>query len=173
MDRFLLFGPTLWKPVVVIALACVSAGCLVPLPQEVPPDGGGVNDTPTIVDENPEMPGPITVTPGIYSIDVRDADIGDTIYVRVFRNYTEESPVPPFYTLVIANDPVEGSEIRSVPLETYFWCAGAPTDVNLVFDVLVADRPFDQDATRDPPFRVVTEPGRSSIRSWVGVCPAS
>lgn len=157
----------------VAAAALLLPGCVVPIPGEEEATDGGVNSPPVIVASVPSMPfeggGPINVTslPAQVTIDVKDVDLDDQIYVRVFRDY-ESNPLQ----IVEEREqiPPTGTAIRAgIALDTLPWCLGAPTGMNLVFDVVVADRPFLEDDTE--PFNRATS-GESSVRAWIGVCSA-
>lgn len=156
----------------VAALALGAAACVVPLPYEEAPDGA-VNYPPLIKDSNPSMPGPVRLAigaePPLFTIDVEDKDLGDTLFVRVFRDYST-APEPPRNDLPRANDPNSGSSLRTIELQTNTWCTNAVPNVNLVFDVVVADRPFLEDLSIKPVYRAVPKGAESSIRSWVIEC---
>ena len=150
----------------------MCAGCIIPLPYQEAGDGG-VDYPPVITGSNPPMPGPVGITasaePALFSIDVADQDLGDTLYVRVFRDYAH-APEPPRNNVPKANDPVAGRPVRTIELQTNTWCQNAQRNVNIVFDVVVADRPFVEDLSVSPVYRAVSPGGEFSVRSWVIEC---
>ena len=119
------------------------------------------------------MPGPVRIAvnsqPPLFTIEVVDKDIADTLYVRVFRDY-ETAPEPPRNSIPKANDPETGSPVRLIELQTNTWCTNAPRNVNLPFDVVVADRPFVEDLSIEPVYQVVPKGAETSTRSWVVEC---
>jgi len=158
-------------------LMCATA-CVFPLPSETEVsdiDAPPKNADPVIANSIPMMPGPLTLPKEgqTYTVTVRDADIKDTLYVRVFRNYP--AGLGPIYEHPVPNDPTMGKEVRDpVPLDTTGWCqpASAFAGTQLIIDVVVADRPFDPDINATPQYRHLLDPvGKLNIRSWVVTCP--
>lgn len=156
---------------VATAAVVVLPGCVVPIPGDELGRDGGVNSPPVIVSSVPSMPfeagGPIDVNalPPQVTIDVKDIDVDDRIWVRVFRDYESN----PFQIVEErAQVPPSGGPVRpGITLDTAGWCTLAPNGQNIVFDVVVADQPFLDDDTE--PFKRATT-GESSVRSWIGVC---
>jgi hypothetical protein len=155
-----------------LAIAIPLTGCVVPIPADVEQSDGGTNSAPVILSSTPSMPGfdPISVTmPQMRSITVKDNDIGDTIYVRVFRDY-QLGPQGPLNDQSVTNDPVNGTAIRVISLPTDTWCNAATLGDQHVFDVMVADRPFDSNPATKPEYRALPPDAEYSIRSWVATC---
>jgi hypothetical protein len=50
------------------------------------------------------------------------------------------------------------------------WCNGAPTG-GYSFDIVVADRPFDDGSDPTMPYRAVTQNGKSALHTYTGACP--
>jgi hypothetical protein len=153
-----------------------TTSCVVPIPASPVEDGdGGVrSDTPTVITATPyDFPGPLSLnplSPEQFTVTLRDADIQDTLYVRVFRDY-QKAALGFLDQREVPNDPDLGRLDRQVTLLTNNWCNGInDTEGQLVFDVVVADQPFDNDNTTVPEYRAVINGGRSSVRSWVGRC---
>ena len=154
-------------------IACVLfVGCVLPLPYEVNPDGPS-NSPPVIRSSNPAMPGPVTFSasaPQIFSIEVEDLDVTDTLYVRVFRNYQLGAPTPPVYRSQKGNDPQTGTVLRSLTLPTHTFCAGENTPgLTLYFQILIADRDFLDDA-QSPAFLALPDDAQSTSGYWFGTC---
>lgn len=171
--------PLVWRllhlrPMGLLTIACLAlvlAGCIVPLPYEEVADGGaGADYPPVIVGATPAMPGPLTITRGVvetYTIDVKDKDVDDTLYVRVFRDY---DPVLRPFPLITIPVPPGGAAVRHVNVANGTFCVGAVEDgVALFFDVVVADRPF-LDPPANPPYQAVPEGAEKSRMTWVAVC---
>jgi hypothetical protein len=168
-----------WPMRVVAGIALGSStlvgACVVPIPADVEGGDGGPSSPPVIVDSNPAMPfsngAPIDVNliaDGKVTIDVKDFDLDDTLYVRVFRNYDPQTN--PFDINDIEWAPGDGSLVgavrQDIELSTALWCAGSEQGRFYVFDVVVSDRRFEDEGT--PAGRATT--GETAIRSWVGVC---
>jgi hypothetical protein len=148
------------------------AACVLPVPGSLDdPDAGVLDADPVIIDSNPVMPylKPLVANQQ-FSVTLRDADLKDTLFLRIFRNY--ETNPGPIDAVMVPNDIQNPKEVRGpVSLNTGAWCPGALAGTTITVDVMVADRPFDADITRAPQYRVVTQNGKGSIRSWVLTCP--
>ena len=163
-----------WGLLVTVVIGMSSSACVVAIPaefqQEIGGDGG-VNAYPVIKDSTPAMPGPLTVknsTPQTISLTLSDSDLRDTLYVRVFRDY---SPTHTgfFGTYPVTNDAENGREDRQLPpFDTSTWCAGITGPH--IFDAVVADRPFDDTPSATLPSRSATGNGKTSTRSWYVQC---
>jgi hypothetical protein len=159
-------------------LMCMTA-CVFPLPTETDTsdvvDAPPKNADPVIADSQPTMPGPLTLTSTTqtFSVTLRDADIKDTLYVRLFRNYP--AGLGPIDEQAVQNDPTNGKELRApVTFNTTSWCqpSSAFAGTQLIIDVMVADRMYDPDIRVTPQYRHILDPaGKANIRSWVVTCP--
>jgi hypothetical protein len=152
-----------------------TTACVVPIPASpVEEDGGAPNGLPDIAGASPaefKFPGPIDLDPSkpqSITVTLKDMDLDDTLYVRVFRNYPEN---PGFIdSKFVTNDATLGKAERQLPLSTANWCFGAPESEQLILLLVVADREFDEDNTKQPPFQAVTTGGLTSAREWVARC---
>jgi hypothetical protein len=151
-----------------VGLLAMGAGCPIPIPAEVEDQDAGTNSTPAILHPVPDMPFGSTAGPlldddfPVVSFDVRDVDVDDTIFVRVFRNF-QLTP-----DIARQQQTVPGGEVvRPVELSTSTWCLGAEGTNNVVFEILVSDRAFLSDDI-EPHFRATT--GETASRSWVMNC---
>ncbi len=165
---------------ILVMLAALTTSCVLPIPASPEDEDAGLSGGPSypvIVDTNPAMPGPRTFnmsSPFPVSITFADANIGDTLYIRVFRDYTEDQTRGPIVESTQANDPVTGSEERPPKvLDTASWCLDAPLNENVIFEIVVADRPFDPNPAVAPPFQAVMDGGRSTKGYWVARCVES
>jgi hypothetical protein len=142
---------------------------VLPIPAEQEP----IDADPVIVKATPkDMPGPLFVdpkTPQTITLTLRDADVADTLHIRVFRDYAKgstgglsDTPVP--------NDPSSGKEERTTTIEDRMWCPPAFQGQQVVIDVMVADRDFDPDINAEPQYRHILDGGKGTIRSWVVNC---
>ena len=152
-------------------LGAALSGCVVPLPYpDVEVDAAQSGYPPVIRSGNPRMGDKTTQIfrsdmAATFTLDVEDRDLDDTIYVRVYRDYDPADPKPQ-----VANRqfPPGGQALRTLLLENiYNWCDVASVGQLFVFEVVAADRPFD-DAM--PGFRSVTPPGDFSVRPWIATC---
>ncbi len=165
-----------------------TSACVIPIPPGDFVGDAGLNASPVIVSSNPPMPfqagAPIVLecepdpeNPVSFTIDVYDANVGDKLWVRVFRDYDGIPPTVapnPIYIAertAIANDGMLGGPLRpGIEVETALFCVGADCGRNIVFDVVVSDRPFVEDLTAQPINRVPSGIGLTSVRSWIGIC---
>jgi hypothetical protein len=174
--RAMLVGLALLAP---LTASVVGTGCVVPLPYEAEDsDAGPRNYPPIITAAIPSMPGPHTLdavqqaTP--FTIDVKDADLEDTICVRVFRDYDADNALPPLFQRCFTNDPVTGEEERTLELQTTTWCnGGASAEGQHYFQVVVADTVFLDDITATPPYQAISpDSGKDKQQAiWVLICP--
>jgi hypothetical protein len=156
------------------------AACVIPVPADLnQPDAGSVskNADPVILDSNPAMPGralQLGPTAQTFTVTLRDADVQDTLYLRVFRNY-DDGNRGPIFDKAVPNDPVTGKEVRGpIEIDTTSWCAEAALKgTQLIIDVMVADRAYSNDLNATPQFRTLSDKdGKANLRSWVVTCPA-
>jgi hypothetical protein len=170
--RVLLEPGKVGRRALVLVSVMVSA-CVIPIPAEVDqPDASPANSPPVIVESNPSMPGFVDINisnPTDRSITVKDNNIADTLYVRVFRDY-QDAALGPLIDASVPNDPVIGTATRIVQLPTNTWCNGATLGTDHVFDVVVADRPFNPNPAVPPAYRALPPGAEFSIRSWVSKC---
>ena len=166
--------------------APLLGGCPIPFPSEVVSEAdAGINAVPVIQRATPAdlaFPGPLILERGdarIVTLHIKDLDVDDTLYVRMFRDYDVLAPTP------FVNDveiPVTGEveRLRDVALAT--WCAGLdPTDNEFHFLVaMVADRAFldcgvqPDECVDQPLFRELPASAEWSTVSWTIKCdPAS
>lgn len=163
-------------PTGMLLVGATLAGCVVPIPAEPEVADAGVNSPPIIVSASPSMPfdsgGPLDVASlSTVSVALRDKDIADTLYLRVFRDYQlAKERIFPIDWRTVTNDPTTGTADRTANFQTSTWCDGAPAGQTLVFDVVVADRDWDVPGA-EPKYRAVIPGGETSTRSWVGTCP--
>jgi hypothetical protein len=152
----------------VIAL---TTSCVVPIPASPLEDGdAGANGIPDIVSASPAnygFPGPIELdrsSPQQITITLKDMDVEDTLVLRVFRNYPQSLP-----PLVETTGTSIGNGERLATLDTTNWCVGQSDDEQILFTLVVADRPFAA-TTEQPPFQAVTPGGLKSEMYWIATC---
>jgi hypothetical protein len=180
--RILQWGRTMGNRLAQLAtlmLATQTTACLFPIPASPEEEDGGVlagPSYPVVFDSNPAMPGPIAInieSPFPVSLALRDANVRDTMYVRVFRDYAKDPERGPVADRSFPNDAETGTEERLVIVETHTWCLDVPDEelnLQVVFEVMVADRPFSDDPTVQPAYKAVTGNGRFSKAYWLGRC---
>ena len=144
-------------------------GCVVPLPYAEEETATG--DYPPIIRAAvPSMSfatsDPVVGTPPTWTLDVEDRNLDDTTYVRVFRDYNEDTNrTPPVWDHAY---PPTGEALRAqLEVNTSVFCPFGTTGTFL-FEVIVADGPFDDSGTSR---QKVAEGGDWSIRAWRAVCP--
>jgi hypothetical protein len=131
-----------------------------------------------IVSSIPGMPGPISIDPSPdpnraqdVSLTLADSDLGDTLRVRVFRDYDAGN------TLTVGSQisvTPSGKEERTGMMKTTGWCSGASQTGTHQFDVVVSDREWDDmNINAMLPNRTPKANGKTSVRSWVAQCTPS
>lgn len=154
------------------SLGAVATGCVVPLPYPDESTDAAVGGYPPVIRAGtPPLGEPTTISraaePPTFTLDVEDRDIDDTIYLRVFRNYNPDDPTP---QLRDSPYPPGGEALRTLEVSTIAWCPESAGDLDkAIFEVVVADRPFDTNPT-PPLYRAVTGGGDFTIRPWIISC---
>ncbi|HKA90182.1 MAG TPA: hypothetical protein VKE22_21120 [Haliangiales bacterium] len=141
--------------------------CVVPIPAEVEAPDGGIDHSPFVKSSTPPMPGN-TDLPAMVSLTLEDADISDTLYLRVFRDY-DQAPLGPLTDVAVTNNPLTGTIERTTILPTNTWCNGASVGSHM-FLVVVADEPFNPDASVKPEYQAVTNGGKFTRAVWIFRC---
>jgi hypothetical protein len=152
--------------------AAAGAACILPLPFEQEFDAGPGDDNypPVIVESVPPMPGFLTLeaaNPLTHTLNVKDKDQDDDIFVRVFRNYDPLSPTPPLSMPTVPGPSPDA--VRTVQLSTATWCSAASPATTYTFLVLVADRQFLSEDIA-PAYQALPEGAESSRLFWIGTC---
>jgi len=162
-----------------ILLSAGTAGCVVPPPLEIGGADAGSSANPAIVRAAPNelaFPGVMTVDRGDQrrlSLTLTDADLDDTLYVRIYVNYalpTQDSPKSD------CSAPPSGELTRIADCSIASLCNQVDeTDTSRQFvEAMVADRAFlsssDPRAEGQPPFRALPEDAAYSFRSWLMIC---
>lgn len=170
-------------PAVALALA-LSAGTGCVIPPDLEPDDGdaGPSATPVIVEAGPapdfSLPGPIVLDrsdPRRLSLILRDTDVNDVLYVRLYVDYNRPVPTPAWAECQAAptGDPVR---IAECPVSALCTPIGETDTENHVLEAMVADRPFISDgdpaAVGQPPYRALDDATRasSSLGAWLMRC---
>jgi hypothetical protein len=157
-----------------LATTLAAISCVIPIPATPEADGGTGPSDPFLFSSSPATPGPIQIFLSAPVTNMRftfkDANIEPTIYVRVFRDYTQERPEGPIEEFEVANSNVTPTETLDDFRDVKKWCADAPTSQQVIFEAIIADRPFHPDETLSPRFQRVSEGGRWSRAAWTGIC---
>lgn len=158
-----------------VLVSMLVAGCVIPPSLSVENQDAGVNSPPTITavrsdTEAYSEPGPITLIQGEGTLNVQllDTDAVDTLYVRMFKNYTVEDPDPARSQCTAA--PTQNAK-RSVTCDVTGMCQMA--DINapessLVLSIVVFDRePLE---SGEPLYQAMPEGGLSTSRFFFLKC---
>ncbi len=157
-------------------LASVLGGCIFHPDLTVDNQDAGVNSPPAILgirtdDQELPEPGPVIFDrgSGTFSAELIDTDITDSLFVRVFVDYTIDNPTAP---RVLCTAPANGKPQRTVTCNTNALCLMGdtmlPADKSLNMHVTVFDRePLE---TGDPPFQAMPEGGLSTSRFYFLKC---
>jgi hypothetical protein len=142
------------------------SACIIPIPAEVEQSDGGINNTPFVKSANPPPPGNGGDMPAELTVVLEDGNVGDTLYIRVFREY---QGTPPLVEVTVPNALTGGLERAPKAIPTNTWCNGASAGPH-EFEILVADRVFSEDLSKQPPYRVVDGNGKFSSTFWTFGC---
>jgi hypothetical protein len=121
------------------------------------------------------FPGPIIIQrgdPRSFGLTVSDNDRADTLYARMYVDYTFEAPTN---FLSDCQTPSTNEVLRTLNCPALRLCDGI-IDTNVhALEILVSDREFipagDPDAEGQPAFRQVAEGGSSPVlRAWLMRC---
>lgn len=177
-------GSTLAHPVhgsgvlvqlVAIGTALVQGACVIPPDLSVGNQDAGINSPPAILgvrtdDQELPEPGPVIFDRGAgnFNAELIDTDVADVLFVRVFVDYTIESPTAP---RVLCTAPANGKANRTVTCSTNALCLPSDTanpDKTLNMSIVVFDRePLE---AGDPPFQAMAEGGLSTSRFYFLKC---
>ena len=164
------------QPVGVLVLFAASTGCLIPPSLSVDNQDAGVNSPPTITAVRSEDKAlseadplrPLILSPGentTLSMSLLDTDPNDTLYVRVFVDYTADNPVGERGSCTAA--PVEMPK-RSCTVDARAVCVMNDIGKTLNMTVVVFDRmPLE---SGDPPHQAMPEGGLSTTRFYFLSC---
>jgi hypothetical protein len=158
-------GPSHTARLLHCAWGIALTACIIPIPAEVDVSDGGVDFTPFVKSAIPAPPGGIDLPPDL-SMTLEDGNIGDTLYLRAFRDY---QATPYLDQTTVTNNPETGTIERVGRFLTNTWCNGA-TAGDYEFSVVVADRPFSDRPEVKPEYQAVTQNGRSTTTFWTFRC---
>lgn len=158
------------------AMGCLAGlvwgACVIPPSLSVETGDAGVNSPPAILavrsdqEELPE-PGPVLFERGSGTLNATllDTDLSDTLYVRVFVEYTIENPTAPRATCTAA--PTMTSQ-RSVTCDLGALCLTSDVGQTRFMNVAVFDRqPLESGA---PMFKAMPEGGQTTSKSYLLEC---
>jgi hypothetical protein len=162
-----------------------GSGCV--LPPDLEPAGAdaGPSSPPVIQSASPPevfaFPGPIVIdrlASPVMVLVATDNDVGDSLFVRLYRDYNRPPELRPQPPLADCQTPPTGTFERIINCPTNALCNQlAPDDTeNHVLEAMIADREFildgDPEAQDQPQFRAVADPTRAawSMSSWVMRC---
>jgi hypothetical protein len=169
-----------------LALACSLAlpgpACVIP-PNLAPDDGdAGPSSPPVILEAGPapdfSFPGPMQLQrPDTreLSLIVRDQDVDDVLYLRLYVDYERPSPTPAWAECQAAptGDP---TRVAICPVSALCNPIQPNDPGDHYLDVMVADRPFISDvdpaAVGQKPYRAVADFSQAgtSLRQWLMRC---
>lgn len=157
---------------VVLAMMSMLASCVIPPSLEVSEDAG-VNAPPAILsvtsDRSQLSEGiPVVFEQGSSALTVSllDVDVNDTLYVRVFVDYTVMDPLD---ARVRCPESATGAAVRSVTCNLATLCVSADFGVQRNMTIVVFDRKPLEDGTA-PAFQAMPPGGLSTSRFYFLKC---
>lgn len=163
----------------------MHVACLIPPDLEPASQDAGAGAAPVIRSAQPmefAFPGPILLQRGdmrTLSLEVEDADVGDTLFVQLYVDYNRPPTNQPTPAYASCQAPPNGTAIRLIACDTGALCNSIEPNseaVDHVLEAMVADRSFildsDPQAEGQPPYRALAEPQEASfnVSSWVLNC---
>lgn len=155
-------------------LLSLLVGCVIPPSLSVENQDAGVNSPPAITavraedvalaEADPNKPAIFVPNEGTIAVSLLDPDVLDTLYVRVFVNYTATTPEPPRSQCTAAP---AGSARRTVTCDVGAVCfEDVPGDFNM--QVMVFDRQLLESG--DPKHQAMEEGGLSASKFFFLTC---
>ena len=146
------------------------AACVIPPPLERDDSDAALNSFPAIIeiDSNFPTPGPIAVSQQDLrdmSFKVRDADLEDTIWIYMFRDYNYPDPTP--HLSSCQSSVSEPERDLTCPLNRLCGFVDTPGTVH-VLEAMVTDRELLDDG--EPLYRSLPEDAGFSFRTWLMTC---
>lgn len=155
----------------IASLCAVLSACVVPPPLERDDlVDAGLNAFPAIIDIDPNFPtpGPITVSQQDQremSFKIRDPDLGDTVWVYLFRDYGYPDPTP--HLSSCQNSVAALDRDVTCPLNRLCGFVSNPGQVH-VLEAMATDRELLGDG--EPLYRSLPEGAGYSFRTWLMTC---
>jgi hypothetical protein len=160
-----------------VLLVSLLVGCVIPPSLSVDNQDAGANSPPAITavraddkalfEADAEKPAIFSPGEGSISVSLVDTDVGDTLYVRVFVNYTLANPEGPRSSCTA--NPIETAK-RSVTCDVQAVCLerDVTSGDTLNMSVVVFDRlPLE---SGDPPHQAMPEGGLSTSKFFFLKC---
>ena len=156
----------------VLALAMMFSGCVIPPSLSVDTADAGLNSPPSIVSvraDGVELPEYSTVNfekgIGTLNLTVYDTDLDDTLYPKVFVDYTFDGPTPPRSNCNAASG---NTVMRSSTCDLGGLCQDTDIGQQRTMQVLVFDRQVLDVGT--PIFQAMPPGGLSTSRTFTLIC---
>jgi hypothetical protein len=157
-----------------LAAAMLFTGCVIPPSLSVDTTDAGLNSPPSIVSvraQSVELPEYSEVVfekgSGTLNLTVYDTDLDDTLYPRIFVDYTLRSPTPARSTCTQA---AGTSVTRSSTCDLAGLCQDADIGQQRTMQILVFDRQLLDVGT--PTFQAMPPGGLSTSRTFTLICQA-
>jgi hypothetical protein len=161
-----------------VLLVSLLVGCVIPPSLSVDNQDAGANSPPAITAVRAEQdaysePGPIALVmgDGTLSMQLLDTDVNDTLYVRMFVEYTVKDPKPARSSCTAP--PIQSAK-RSVTCDVGAVCGmdDIPRTVTMPLNLSIVV--FDREPLEsgDPMFQAMPEGGLSTSRFFFLTCSA-
>jgi len=156
-------------------LVLAAAGCVIPPSLSVEDGDAGINSPPAILavrSDQQELaePGPVTFARGSGTINVTliDTDVDDTLYVRVFVDYTVADPTA---ARSACTAPPNGTPQRAATCDLSALCLTGDIGAERLMQVQVFDRELLESGT--PAFKAMPPGGLTTSRFYQLNCTES
>ena len=156
-------------------MSVLVTGCIIPPSLSLDYQDAGIDSPPAITSvrsDNSELlePGPVTFTygePSTMNLTLLDTDVNDTLFVRIFVNYSADNPTAPrsFCQSASGNSPIRTAtcDLQALCLQSDIGATPSPLMTVVVFDRVVLD-------TGKPAFQAMPPDGESTSRTYLLNC---
>lgn len=159
-----------------LLLAVTMVGCIIPPSLSVDVQDAGVDSPPAITSvrsDNQELPepGPVLFSVGGMStldLTLLDTDLTDTLFVRVFVDYTVTVPTAPRSTCTGTS--ADNSAERTARCDLRALCLPADVGQMRLMRIVVFDREVVDSGLPGPPFMTMAPGGESTSRTYILTC---
>jgi hypothetical protein len=164
-----------------LVLAIGSSGCIIPPSLSVDNQDAGIDSPPSITSVRSDLsamiePGPYTFPAApdaqneTVNLSLLDTDVNDSLYVRIYVDYTVVTPTAPRST---CNAVVNGAAVRTTTCSLAALClqSDVSSDPTHIMEIVVFDRePLDSGS---PTFKAIPDGGQSTTRTYQLGCVSS
>ncbi|HEY0250273.1 MAG TPA: hypothetical protein VGC41_02060 [Kofleriaceae bacterium] len=160
--------------IAVVGGSLAGVGCIIPPSLSVDVQDAGIDSPPSITTVRSDLlellkPGPYSFPKAPAAVDqtvtltLLDTDVNDSLYARIFVDYSVASPTPPRSICPPATS--NGMPIRTTTCSLATLCLATDDQTVHLMQIVVFDRePIDTDS--ETPFKAIPPGGQSTTRTY-------